>query len=89
MGGVVVVGNARDVVFAGHKDWLNAAYGSEEIGQLYLLFQQVGRLEHIAPKAEIAGDFRLQWMPLRLWPEGFPRSPDSLLPALSISTGIQ
>ena len=36
---------ARDVVAAAHKDWLDAAYGSEEIDQRDLLFQQVGRLE--------------------------------------------
>ena len=39
---------ARDVVFAAHKDWLDAAYGSEEIDQKDLLFQQVGHLERIA-----------------------------------------
>ena len=33
---------ARDVVAAAHKDWLDAAYGSEEIDQRDLLFQQVG-----------------------------------------------
>ena len=49
--------NARDVVFVTHKDWLDAAYGSEEIGELDLLFQQVGRLERIAHKAENCGKF--------------------------------
>ena len=48
--------NARDVV-AAHKDWLDACYGSEEIDQRDLLFQQVGRLERIARKAENAGQF--------------------------------
>ena len=48
---------ARDVVAAAHKDWLDAAYGSEEIDQRDLLFQQVGRLERIARKAEKAGQF--------------------------------
>ena len=47
--------NARDVVCAAHKDWLDAAYGSEEINQKDLLFQQVGRLERITRKAENAG----------------------------------
>ena len=47
--------NARDVVAAAHKDWLDACYGSEEIDQRDLLFQQVGRLERIARKAENAG----------------------------------
>ena len=40
--------NARDVVCAAHKDWLEACYGSEEIDQRDLLFQQVGCLERIA-----------------------------------------
>ena len=40
-----------------HKDWLDACYGSEEIDQRDLLFQQVGRLERIARKAENAGQF--------------------------------
>ena len=48
---------ARDVVAAAHKDWLDACYGSEEIDQWGLLFQQVGRLERIARKAENAGQF--------------------------------
>ena len=49
--------NARDVVAAAHKDWLDSCYGSEEIDQRDLLFQQVGRLERIARKAENAGQF--------------------------------
>ena len=49
--------NARDVVAAAHKDWLNCCYGSDEIDQRDLLFQQVGRLERIARKAENSGQF--------------------------------
>ena len=49
--------HARDVVAKAHKDWLDACYGSEEIDQRDLLFQQVGRLERIARKAENAGQF--------------------------------
>ena len=49
--------HARDFVCAAHKDWLDAAYGSEEIDQKDLLFQQVGRLERIARKAENSGQF--------------------------------
>ena len=49
--------NARDVVCAAHKDWLNSCYGSDEIDQKDLLFQQVGRLERIARKAENSGQF--------------------------------
>ena len=45
------------VVAAAHKDWLDAAYGSAEIDQKDLLFQQVGRLERIARKAENSGQF--------------------------------
>ena len=48
---------ARDVVAKAHKDWLDACYGSEEIDQRDLLFQQVGRLERIARKAENAGQY--------------------------------
>ena len=48
---------ARDVVAKAHKDWLDAAYGSEEIDQRDLLFQQVGRLERIARKAENCGQY--------------------------------
>ena len=40
-----------------HKDWLDACYGSQEIEQRDLIFQQVGRLERIARKAENAGQF--------------------------------
>ncbi|MEC7738010.1 MAG: hypothetical protein VYE46_03935 [Cyanobacteriota bacterium] len=53
--------NARDVVCAAHKDWLDAAYGSEEIDQRDLLFQLAGWLERIARKAEYSGKFLLRW----------------------------
>ena len=39
------------------KDWLDAGYGSEEIDQRDLLFQQVGRLERIARKVVNPGQF--------------------------------
>ena len=48
---------ARDVVAAAHKDWLDACYGSDEINQRDLLLQQVGRLERIARKAGNAGQY--------------------------------
>ncbi|QNI96506.1 hypothetical protein [Synechococcus sp. RS9902] len=51
------VSKQRYVVAAAHKDWLDACYGSDEIDQRDLLFQQVGRLERIARKAENAGQF--------------------------------
>ena len=49
--------HARDVVSAAHKSWLHSCYGSEEIYQRDLLFQQVGRLERISRKAENAGQY--------------------------------
>ena len=49
--------NARDVVAAAHKDWLDSCYGAEELEQRDLLFQQVARLERIARKAENSGQF--------------------------------
>ena len=49
--------NARDVVAAAHKDWFNCCYGSDEIDQRDLLFQQVARLERTARKAEEADQF--------------------------------
>ena len=52
--------NARDVVFATHNDWLDAAYGSEEISQLDLLYQQVGSLERIAHCSSDQTGFRGQ-----------------------------
>ena len=48
---------ARDVVARAHKDCLDACYGAEELEQRDLLFQQVGRLERIARKAEDFGQF--------------------------------
>ena len=49
--------NARDFIGAAHKDCLDSCYGSEEIDQRHLLFQQVGRLGRITRKAENAGQF--------------------------------
>ena len=40
-----------------HKNWLDACYGSEEIDQQDLLFQQVGCLERIACQVGNAGQF--------------------------------
>jgi len=44
-------------VLAGVIGRLNCCYGSDEIDQKDLLFQQVGRLERIARKAENSGQF--------------------------------
>ena len=49
--------NARDVVSAAHKEWLDSCYGADELDQRDLLFQQVGRVERIARKAENSGQF--------------------------------
>ena len=49
--------NARRVVSDAHKEWMDIAFGAEEIDQRDLLFQQVARLERTARKAEEAGQF--------------------------------
>jgi len=48
---------ARHVVSLAHKEWMDIAFGAEEIDQRDLLFQQVARLELTARKAEEAGQF--------------------------------
>ena len=48
---------ARRVVTEAHKEWMDIAFGAEEIDQRDLLFQQVARLERTARKAEEAGQF--------------------------------
>ena len=40
-----------------HKEWMEIAFGAEEIDQRDLLFQSVARLERAARKAEEAGQF--------------------------------
>ena len=49
--------NARRVMSDAHKEWMDIAFGAEEIDQRDLLFQQVARLERTARKAEEAGQF--------------------------------
>lgn len=49
--------NARHVVSLAHKEWMEIAFGAEEIDQRDLLFQSVARLERTARKAEEAGQF--------------------------------
>ena len=49
--------NARHVVSLAHKEWMDIAFGAEEIDQRDLLFQQVARLERTARKAEESGNF--------------------------------
>ena len=48
---------ARRVVSEAHKEWMEIAFGAEEIDQRDLLFQSVARLERTARKAEEAGQF--------------------------------
>ena len=49
--------NARRVVSEAHKEWMDVAFGAEDIDQRDLLFQQVARLERTARKAEESGQF--------------------------------
>ena len=49
--------NARHVVSLAHKEWMEIAFGAEELDQRDLLFQSVAHLECTARKAEEAGQF--------------------------------
>ena len=49
--------NARHVVSLAHKEWMDIAFGAEEIDQRDLLFQSVARLERTARKAEESGNY--------------------------------
>ena len=49
--------NARHVVSLAHKEWMEIAFGAEEIDQRDLLFQSIARLERTARKLEEAGQF--------------------------------
>ena len=49
--------NARHVVSLAHKEWMEIAFGAEEIDQRDLLMQSVARLERTARKAEESGQF--------------------------------
>ena len=49
--------NARHVVSLAHKEWMDIAFGAEEIDQRDLLFQSVARLERTARKAEESGQY--------------------------------
>ena len=49
--------NARHVVSLAHKEWMEIAFGAEELDQRGLLFQSVAHLERTARKAEEAGQF--------------------------------
>ena len=49
--------NASHVVSLAHKEWMEIAFGAEEIDQRDLLFQSVARLERTARESEEAGQF--------------------------------
>ena len=49
--------NARRVVSDAHKEWMDVAFGAEDIDQRDLLFQCVARLERTARKAEESGNW--------------------------------
>ena len=49
--------NARRVVTEAHKEWMDLAFGDDNVDQRDLLFQCIARLERTARKAEEAGNF--------------------------------
>ena len=51
---------ARRVVADAHKEWMEIAFGAEEIDQRDLLMQSVARLERTARKAGESGKFAVE-----------------------------
>ena len=49
--------NAHHVVSLAHIEWMEIAFGAEEVDQRDLLFQSVARLERTSRKAEECGQF--------------------------------
>ena len=49
--------NARRVVTEVHKEWMDLAFGDDNVDQRDLLFQCIARLERTARKAEEAGNY--------------------------------
>ena len=49
--------NARRVVTEAHKEWMDLAFGDDNVDQRDLLFQCIARLERTARKAEEAGNY--------------------------------
>ena len=49
--------NARRVVSDAHKEWMDVAFGDDNVDQRDLLFQCIARLERTARKAEEAGNW--------------------------------
>ena len=56
---------ARDVVAAAHKDWLDAAYGSEEIDQQDLLFSRWDDWSASPARLKMQGSFQRLSVPSR------------------------
>ena len=48
---------ARRVVTEAHKEWMDLAFGDDNVDQRDLLFQCIARLERTARKAEESGQF--------------------------------
>ena len=48
---------ARRVVTEAHKEWMDLAFGDDNVDQRDLLFQCIARMERIARKAEEAGNY--------------------------------
>ena len=48
---------ARRVVTEAHKEWMDLAFGDDNVDQRDLLFQCIARLERTARKAEEAGNY--------------------------------
>ena len=49
--------NARRVVSEAHKEWMDVAFGDDNVDQRDLLFQCIARLGRTARKAEEAGNY--------------------------------
>ena len=49
--------NARRVVTEAHKEWMDLAFGDDNVDQRDLLFQCIARLERTSRKAEEAGNY--------------------------------
>ena len=49
--------NARRVVTEAHKEWMDLAFGDDDVDQRDLVFQCIARLERTARKAEEAGNY--------------------------------
>ena len=48
---------ARRVVTEAHKEWMDLAFGDDNVDQRDLLFQCIARLERTARKAEESGNY--------------------------------